>query len=192
VLDGKRWRFWCLPPYCASNTTSTFKERLSAFRVRGRVPQPLQEPQGTAGSCRSMPWCGGYIAIGTHRLIQKDVTFKDLGLLVIDEEQRFGVSHRSTSSACARRWMSHPHPLPPSAPAQSVTGKCARHERNGDAAGGQVAHQDFRGRVQRPLVSGGHCQRAGAQRTGILRAQPRAEHSHSGGKNSKSSSPKPV
>ena len=34
------------------------------------------------------------ICIGTHRLLQKDVIFKDLGLLIIDEEQRFGVSHK--------------------------------------------------------------------------------------------------
>jgi len=34
------------------------------------------------------------VLIGTHRLLQKDVCFKDLGLLVIDEEQRFGVTHK--------------------------------------------------------------------------------------------------
>ena len=34
------------------------------------------------------------IVIGTHRLLSNDVTFKDLGLLVVDEEQRFGVSHK--------------------------------------------------------------------------------------------------
>src|SRR3970282_2899453 len=34
------------------------------------------------------------IIIGTHRLIQKDISFKDLGLIVIDEEQRFGVAHK--------------------------------------------------------------------------------------------------
>jgi transcription-repair coupling factor (superfamily II helicase) len=40
------------------------------------------------------------ILIGTHRLISKDVKFPDLGLVVIDEEQRFGVTHRSGSSRC--------------------------------------------------------------------------------------------
>ena len=34
------------------------------------------------------------IVVGTHRLLQRDVAFKDLGLIVIDEEQRFGVSHK--------------------------------------------------------------------------------------------------
>ena len=36
------------------------------------------------------------IIIGTHRLLQGDVLFKDLGLLIIDEEQRFGVTHKET------------------------------------------------------------------------------------------------
>ena len=34
------------------------------------------------------------VVIGTHRLLSKDVEFKDLGLLIIDEEQRFGVAHK--------------------------------------------------------------------------------------------------
>ena len=39
------------------------------------------------------------ILIGTHRLLQKDVTFKDLGLVVVDEEQRFGVKHKERLKA---------------------------------------------------------------------------------------------
>jgi transcription-repair coupling factor (superfamily II helicase) len=41
------------------------------------------------------------IIVGTHRLLSKDVLFKDLGLLVVDEEQRFGSRTRSASSRCA-------------------------------------------------------------------------------------------
>ena len=39
------------------------------------------------------------IVIGTHRLLQKDIKFKDLGLLIIDEEQRFGVKHKERLKA---------------------------------------------------------------------------------------------
>jgi Transcription-repair coupling factor (superfamily II helicase) len=39
------------------------------------------------------------IIIGTHRLLQKDVSFKDLGLLIVDEEQRFGVKDKGTAQA---------------------------------------------------------------------------------------------
>jgi len=44
------------------------------------------------------------IAIGTHRLFQKDVVFKDLGLLIIDEEHRFGVKHKEQLKKCAGTW----------------------------------------------------------------------------------------
>jgi transcription-repair coupling factor (superfamily II helicase) len=42
---------------------------------------------------------------GTHRLLQRDVKLADLGLVIIDEEQRIGWRRRNTSSACARWWM---------------------------------------------------------------------------------------
>jgi transcription-repair coupling factor (superfamily II helicase) len=43
------------------------------------------------------------VIIGTHRLVSPDVVFKDLGLVIIDEEQRFGVEHKGASSTCASR-----------------------------------------------------------------------------------------
>ena len=45
------------------------------------------------------------IVIGTHRLLSKDVEFKNLGLLVVDEEQRFGVTQRRRSKKSKRMWM---------------------------------------------------------------------------------------
>jgi transcription-repair coupling factor (superfamily II helicase) len=59
-------------------------EMLSRFRSPGEQRHVLQEL--TAGTVD--------IVIGTHRLLQSDVAFKDLGLLIIDEEQRFGVTHK--------------------------------------------------------------------------------------------------
>jgi transcription-repair coupling factor (superfamily II helicase) len=59
-------------------------EMLSRFRTRSQQEEILEGiGQGTVD-----------IVIGTHRLLQKDVAFKDLGLLIIDEEQRFGVTHK--------------------------------------------------------------------------------------------------
>ena len=48
------------------------------------------------------------IVVGTHRLLQKDVDFKDLGLVIIDEEHRFGVVHKERLKKCARWSMSEP------------------------------------------------------------------------------------
>ncbi len=56
------------------------------------------------------------ILIGTHRLFNKDVRFKDLGLLVVDEEQRFGVQHKEKAEgALCPGGRAHPvrHPHPP-------------------------------------------------------------------------------
>jgi transcription-repair coupling factor (superfamily II helicase) len=57
---------------------------LSRFRTRGEQRQVIEDTQ--AGKID--------ILIGTHRLLQEDVRFKELGLLIIDEEQRFGVTHK--------------------------------------------------------------------------------------------------
>src|SRR5581483_5446092 len=59
-------------------------EMLSRFRTQGEQRKVLQQLRDG----------GADIVIGTHRLISKDVEFKDLGLVVVDEEQRFGVAHK--------------------------------------------------------------------------------------------------
>lgn len=43
--------------------------------------------------------------IGTHRVLSKDVEFKNLGLLIIDEEQRFGVTHKEKIKQMKKMWM---------------------------------------------------------------------------------------
>jgi transcription-repair coupling factor (superfamily II helicase) len=53
---------------------------------------------------RSLRKGGVDIIIGTHRLLSDDVSFKDLGLVIIDEEQRFGVAHKEKLKQCAPRW----------------------------------------------------------------------------------------
>jgi len=45
------------------------------------------------------------IVIGTHRLLQPDIKFCDLGLLIVDEEQRFGVAHKETMKEMKKQWI---------------------------------------------------------------------------------------
>ena len=67
-------------------------EVLSRFRSAGQIKEALRlTAEGSAD-----------IVIGTHRLLQKDVRFRDLGLLVVDEEQRFGVSHKERLKEMSR------------------------------------------------------------------------------------------
>jgi transcription-repair coupling factor (superfamily II helicase) len=72
----------------------TFSERLSPFPVRVEVLSRFRTPKEQKIVIEGLADGSVDIVIGTHRLLQKDVKFKDLGLAVVDEEQRFGVSHK--------------------------------------------------------------------------------------------------
>jgi len=94
VMDGKQVAILCPTTVLASQHLKTFRDRMVLFPVRIEGLTRLQSPReqkAVVEDCRK-----GLvdILIGTHRLLSKDVGFKDLGLLVIDEEQRFGVGHK--------------------------------------------------------------------------------------------------
>jgi transcription-repair coupling factor (superfamily II helicase) len=94
VLDGKQVAVLVPTTLLAQQHYATFSERYAPFPVRVAVLSrfvPLREQERileelAAGKID--------VIIGTHRLLQRDVRFADLGLLVIDEEQRFGVAHK--------------------------------------------------------------------------------------------------
>src|SRR4029079_9227920 len=73
---------------------NTFRQRLSGFPVKiemlSRFRSDREQRQVVAEAASG----GVDIVIGTHRILQKDVVFKHLGLIIIDEEQRFGVTHK--------------------------------------------------------------------------------------------------
>ena len=93
--DGKQVAVLAPTTVLAFQHFETFKRRFAAFPVRIEMFSPLPHREGNEGS-RSKNWPHGKIdiVIGTHRLLSKDVSFRDLGLLVVDEEQRFGVRHK--------------------------------------------------------------------------------------------------
>ncbi|MBN2164723.1 MAG: transcription-repair coupling factor [Marinilabiliaceae bacterium] len=70
----------------------TFSERLKDFPVEIDYISRLRKSKDTSNALKKLKEGNLNIVIGTHRLIGKDVEFKDLGLLIIDEEQRFGVA----------------------------------------------------------------------------------------------------
>ncbi len=69
-------------------------ERFSGYPVKVEVMSRLRTPKQQQEIARRVKTGQVDLLIGTHRILQKDVTFKDLGLLVVDEEQRFGVAHK--------------------------------------------------------------------------------------------------
>ena len=73
---------------------ATFKERLTPFPITVEVLSRFRTKSEQQEVIDGLKTGSVDIVIGTHRLLQKDVEFKDLGLVVVDEEQRFGVAHK--------------------------------------------------------------------------------------------------
>ena len=73
---------------------NTFRDRLAEFPLRVDVLSRFQSRSEQQNTLRDLAQGDVNIVVGTHRLLQKDVRFNDLGLLIIDEEQRFGVKQK--------------------------------------------------------------------------------------------------
>ena len=94
VLDSKQVALLVPTTVLARQHWESFTRRLEGFPVRVDM---VSRFQSTAENRRILDAARSGkvdILIGTHRLLQRDVAFKDLGLLIVDEEQRFGVSHK--------------------------------------------------------------------------------------------------
>ena len=94
VLDGKQAAILVPTTVLAQQHYATAVNRFRGFPLEIRVLSRFQTP----GQVRQILYELGTgkidLLIGTHKLLQKDIRFKDLGLLVVDEEQRFGVTHK--------------------------------------------------------------------------------------------------
>ena len=77
----------------------TFRERLADYPVRMEVLSRFRSTKEAAPIVQRLAGGEVDIVIGTHRLLSSDVTFKDLGLLIVDEEHRFGVRHKERLKA---------------------------------------------------------------------------------------------
>ena len=94
VNDGMQVGILVPTTVLAQQHYATFSERLSPFPVRVEVLSRFRTPKEQKEVIEGLKDGSVDIVIGTHRLLQKDVQFKNLGLAVVDEEQRFGVSHK--------------------------------------------------------------------------------------------------
>jgi transcription-repair coupling factor (superfamily II helicase) len=94
VMDGKQVAVLVPTTVLAQQHFHTFRRRLRAFPVVVEMLSRFRTPQEQEQVLEALPAGRVDIIIGTHRLLSNDITFKDLGLLIIDEEQRFGVSHK--------------------------------------------------------------------------------------------------
>ncbi len=94
AMDGKQVAVLCPTTVLASQHLKTFRNRLVLFPVKAEGLTRLQSRSQQTKILEDLKRGLVDIVIGTHRLLSKDVEFHDLGLLIVDEEQRFGVHHK--------------------------------------------------------------------------------------------------
>jgi transcription-repair coupling factor (superfamily II helicase) len=94
VSDGKQVAALAPTTVLAYQHFETFKERFAAFPVTIRMLSRFVSPKEQKTVVADLEAGKVDIVIGTHRLLSKDIKFHDLGLMVVDEEQRFGVAHK--------------------------------------------------------------------------------------------------
>lgn len=94
VMDGKQVAILVPTTVLAQQHYETFLQRLAAFPVKVEMLSRFRTPREQTAILHGLAIGEIDIVVGTHRLISGDVQFKELGLVVIDEEQRFGVTHK--------------------------------------------------------------------------------------------------
>ena len=94
VQDGKQVAVLVPTTLLVSQHLSTFTERMTGFPVVLKALSRFQSDKEAAEVMKGLTDGSIDIVVGTHRLFNKDVRFKDLGLIIVDEEQRFGVEHK--------------------------------------------------------------------------------------------------
>lgn len=93
-MDSKQVAFLVPTTILAQQHYDTFKKRFEKFPIRVEVISRFKTPKQQKQIIEDINLGLVDVVIGTHRILSKDLKFKDLGLLVIDEEQRFGVKHK--------------------------------------------------------------------------------------------------
>ncbi|MDO5564103.1 MAG: transcription-repair coupling factor [Eubacteriales bacterium] len=94
IQDSKQVAFMVPTTILCQQHYNTFKDRMSSFPIKVDYLSRFKTKKENNETIEKIKDGSIDIIIGTHRLLSSDVKFKDLGLLIIDEEQRFGVSHK--------------------------------------------------------------------------------------------------
>ena len=94
VMDQKQVAYLVPTTVLSDQQYKSFKERMAEFPIRVEVLNRFRTPKEQNEIVRKLKLGEIDVVIGTHRILSKDVEFKDLGLLIIDEEHRFGVKDK--------------------------------------------------------------------------------------------------
>src|SRR5690554_166790 len=94
AMDGKQTAVLVPTTILAQQHYNTFRERMDNYPLKIEMISRFKTPAEQREILKKLALGEVDIIIGTHRLLSRDIVFYDLGLLVVDEEQRFGVSHK--------------------------------------------------------------------------------------------------
>ncbi len=103
ILDGKQAAILVPTTVLAQQHYQTAMQRFYGFPVEIEILNRYRTPAQIRQTLSNLKSGKTDLVIGTHRLLQKDIAFKDLGILVVDEEQRFGVSHKERLKEMSRQ-----------------------------------------------------------------------------------------
>ncbi|MBQ5505159.1 MAG: transcription-repair coupling factor [Aeriscardovia sp.] len=99
VQDGKQVAVLAPTTLLVQQHVDTFTQRYEGFPITVKALSRFQNAKETKETLESLANGGVDVVIGTHKLLNPKIKFKDLGLVIIDEEQRFGVEHKETLKA---------------------------------------------------------------------------------------------
>ena len=174
VLDGKQVALLAPTTVLAFQHWKTFRKRFAPFPVKVDMVSRFRTPREMKAVLAALPTGGIDVLIGTHRLLSKDVVFRDLGLLVIDEEQRFGVAakeklkHLKTTVDCLTL-SATPIPRTLQMGLAGIRDMSVIETPPKDRLAIETSHREVLDGRDR----GRHPPGAGPRRPGLLRAQPR-------------------
>ena len=94
AIEGKQVAVLVPTTILAQQHYETFRERFSGYPFNVQVLSRFRSKKEQSDTMKGIKAGTVDVVIGTHRLLSQDIVFKDLGLLIVDEEQRFGVSHK--------------------------------------------------------------------------------------------------
>ncbi|WP_438483380.1 transcription-repair coupling factor [Oleiharenicola lentus] len=103
VMGGKQVAVMVPTTVLAQQHLNTFRERMAGYPVAVEMLSRFRTKKEQEAIIAALAEGKIDIVVGTHRLVQDDVKFKDLGLVIVDEEQRFGVKHKEVF----KRWRAH-------------------------------------------------------------------------------------
>ncbi|HEX8709667.1 MAG TPA: transcription-repair coupling factor, partial [Pyrinomonadaceae bacterium] len=103
VMEGKQVAVLTPTTVLAYQHYETFRQRFAAFPVKIDLLSRFRSPKEQREAAKSIEAGEIDVVIGTHRILSKDIRFRDLGVVIVDEEQRFGVAHKERLKQLKKR-----------------------------------------------------------------------------------------